>query len=63
MWGFYFRETFVKLKPSRNKSLSFTDIGKSCPSREYLTWQVCLLTLFAKLEMFEFTVMEGAECI
>ena len=40
----YFRETshmrsFVKIGPSRNGeiTMSFTDVGKSCPSREFLT--------------------------
>ena len=40
--GLYFRETshtrsFVKIKYSRNGeiSLSFTDIGESCPSHEF----------------------------
>ena len=32
------------------KSLSFTDIGKSCPSREFLTLQICILMLQAKIE-------------
>ena len=49
-----FREGFnsrnLKIKPSRNSeiTLSFTDGGKSCPCREFLTLQICLLTLFAK---------------
>ena len=53
----YFRETsymrsFVKIKSSRNDEiyLSFTDIGKSCPSREFYTSQICLLTPFAKIK-------------
>ena len=57
----YLRETscmrsFAKIKPSRNSenSLSFADVGKSCQSREFLVWQICLLTLFAKNS--EFTV-------
>ena len=29
----------------RNHSLSFTDLSKSCPSRESLSSQICLLTL------------------
>ena len=38
-------QSFVKIKPSRNGkiTLSFTDIGKSYPSREFLTSQICLL--------------------
>ena len=45
--------SFVKIKSrSRNGEipLSFTDAGKSCPSREFLTRQICLLTLFAKIK-------------
>ena len=30
--------------------LGFTDKGKSCPSCDFLTSQVCLLTLFAKIK-------------
>ena len=51
----YFRETsrrsFVKIKPSRNGkiTLAFTDVGNSCPKREFLTWQICRLTQFAKI--------------
>ena len=43
---------FVKIKPSRNGEISllFTDIGKSCPSREFLMSQVCILTVFAKIK-------------
>ena len=55
--GFYFRETsqtrsFVKTKPLQNGEihLIFTDEGKSCPSREFLTWQMCLLMLFPKMK-------------
>ena len=29
--------------------MSFTDVGKSCPSCEFLTSQMCLLTLLAKI--------------
>ena len=45
-------QSFVKMKSSRNGeiTLSFTDIGKSCPSWEYLTSQICLLTLFTKIK-------------
>ena len=53
--GVYFRETshmrsFVKIKCSRNIeiTLSFTDIRKSYPSREFLASEICLLMLFAK---------------
>ena len=40
----------VKKQSSQNGeiTLSFTDIGTPCPSREFLTPQICLLTLFAK---------------
>ena len=42
---------FREMKSSRNReiTLSITDIGKPCPSREILTSLVCLLTLFAKI--------------
>ena len=49
----YFRETqmrsFLKIKPARNDEiiLSFTDAGKSDPSREMLKSQICILALFA----------------
>ena len=53
----YFRETshmrsFEKINTSRNDeiALSFTDLGKSCPSREFLTSQICILTIFAKIK-------------
>ena len=52
----YFRETshrrsFVKLKPSRNGTITlFTDILIPCTSREFLTSQTCLLMLFAKIK-------------
>ena len=51
-----FREGFIYAKLRENKSsrngkitLSFTDLGKSCPSHEILTTKICLLTLFAKM--------------
>ena len=44
--------SFVKIKPSQNGEiiLSFTDMGNPCRSRELLTSQICLLTLFAKIK-------------
>ena len=53
----------VKTKSSRNGeiTLSFTDIGRSCHSNEFLTPQICLLTLFAKkilAKISEFTVFD-----
>ena len=49
---------FRELKPSQNGEItkSFTDEDRSCPSWEFLGWQVCLLTLFAKTS--EFTVTQ-----
>ena len=40
-------QSFAKIKPLRNseKSLSFTEVGKSYQSRKFLPWQTCLLTL------------------
>ena len=42
----------MKIKSSQNGEiiLSFTDIGKSCHSREFETSQICLLTLLAKIK-------------
>ena len=44
--------SFVIIKSSRNGeiTLSFTDVGKLCPSRGFLVSQICLLTLFAKIK-------------
>ena len=44
--------SFVKIKSSRNGEItqSFTDAGKSCPSREFLVSQIYLLTVFAKMK-------------
>ena len=44
--------SFVKIKPSQigDITLSFTDIGKSCPVRDFFTSQMCLLTLFGKIK-------------
>ena len=53
----YFRETsqmrsFLKIKSSRigEITLSFSDIGKSRPCREFSMSQICVLTLFAKIK-------------
>ena len=45
----------MKIKSLRNSeiTLSFTDIGQSCPSHEFLTLQICLLTLFAKIKLLQ----------
>ena len=39
----YFR-TFVKIKPLRNSeiTMSSTDEGKTCPSRDFFASQICL---------------------
>ena len=41
----------MKIKSLRNGEITllFTDIGESCPSRKFLTSQICLLMLFAKI--------------
>ena len=51
--GFIFCEhshmlSFVKIMSSRNGKITllFTYTCKSCPSREFLTSQICFLTLF-----------------
>ena len=43
----------MKIKPSRNGkiTLSFIDIGKSCLNRGFFTSLVCLLKLFAKINL------------
>ena len=35
--------------PSSLHPWLFTDLGKACPSRESLTWKICLITLFVKI--------------
>ena len=44
--------SFVKMKSSRigEITIPFTDIGKSRPCREFLTSQICVLMLFAKIK-------------
>ena len=44
--------SFVKIKSSQNGDITLwiTNIGKVCPSCDFLKSQVCLLTLFAKLK-------------
>ena len=46
-------EGLVKIKTLRNGkiTLSLTDVGKSCPSREFLRWQICYLMQFAKIKL------------
>ena len=43
---------FLKIETKRNDkiTLSFTDVGKSGPHRDFSTWQICLLMLFAKIK-------------
>ena len=43
---------FRENKPPRNggNTLSFSDVGKSCLSREFLTSQICIFTLIAKIK-------------
>ena len=45
--------SFMKIKSSRNAEIAllFTDICKSCPSREFLASQICLLKLLAKIKL------------
>ena len=44
--------SFVKIKSSQNGeiTLSFSIIGKSCPSRKFLTLQIRLSKVFAKIK-------------
>ena len=43
----------MKIKSSRNAeiTLSFTVIGKSCPSRHFLASQICILMLSVKIKL------------
>ena len=52
--------SFMKIRSSRNGeiTLTFTDEGKSCHSRDFLTSQICLLTLFAKMKFSEANILE-----
>ena len=45
--------SFVEIRPSQNREITllFTDIGKGYPSRECLSSQICLLTLFAIINL------------
>ena len=51
LWRNFALLSFVKIKSSRNGeiTLSFVNMTKSCPSHEFLTSQICLLMLFAKI--------------
>ena len=44
--------SFMKIEPSGNGEipLSFTDVGKSCPGREFSASQKCLVRLFGKIK-------------
>ena len=53
-----FREGFIfadgefrenKTPAKGENSLSLTVVGIACQSREFFTWKICLLTLFAKI--------------
>ena len=54
--------SLVKIKSLRNSetTLSFSDVGKSCSSPQFLTLQTCIITLFCEnkilAEISEFTV-------
>ena len=41
----------MKVNPPGNEeiTLSLTEVGKSGPNGEFFTWQICLLTLFVKI--------------
>ena len=46
-----FSQSFVKIKPLKlARSLSFTDLGKFCHFQDFLTLQICFLTLFVKIK-------------
>ena len=52
----YHMQSLVKIKSSWNAEITllFTDICKSCPSREFLASQTCLLTLIIE-KIYGFT--------
>ena len=51
-YGVFPMGSFMKIIPSRygKISLLLTDEGKSCPSRKFLTWQICLLKLYMEIK-------------
>ena len=53
--NFAYVRSFVKIKSSRigKITLSFTDMGISCPSHEYLMSQICILTIFPKIKFLQ----------
>ena len=57
-----FARSFAKVKPSRNGEIALllTDVGKSCPSRDFFMSQICLLTRFVNIS--EFTVIKVCAC-
>ena len=61
--------SFVKIESSQNHAitLSITDRGKSCPSREFLTSQIHLLTLLVKIKFLTkisvFTVIHAGDLV
>ena len=57
-----FRENKI-FEKWRNHS-SFTDISKPCPSRDFLTFQICLLTLFVKIKFSrKFPNLQYVKCM
>ena len=52
--------SFVKIKSSRNGEniLPFTNIGKSCPSRDFLMSKIGTLTLFAKIKENDYSKLQ-----
>ena len=54
-----------KSQPYGEISQSFTYVCKSCPSHDFLTLQILLLTLFKKkilVKISEFTVLQLKQC-
>ena len=45
--------SFVKIKSSQNGkiTLPFTNIGKSCPSPNFLSSQICLKSFLTKIKL------------
>ena len=63
--------SFWEIKPLQNGeiSLPFTDVGKPCTSRNFVTWQTCLdyFNVFCENKILgnisEFTVKKGLKNI
>ena len=64
-------QIFLKTKHSQNGPITLlsTDVGKSCPSYKFLTWQICLFSQIFPNLLYPFvlqlnsTISPGPEVI